>query len=127
MYASNALGHLQEVVEPNPKGNGSVFGAGVTSTYYRYNALDQLVQVVQGPQSQTRDFRYNSLGQLTHQSLPEKNATLNDAGEYGRPGARWTDVFIYNDHSNLESHIDARGVNTIYDYANDPLKPGCRE
>lgn len=118
---TNALGQLQEVVEPNPSGNGSIFEAGAIWTYYRYNALGELVQVVQGPQSQTRDFRYDSLGRLTHQSLPEKNATLNDAGEYGMPGSRWSDVFTYDEHSNLTSHVDARGVKTIYDYVNDPL------
>jgi RHS repeat-associated protein len=118
---TNALGQLSEVVEPNPNGNGSIFEAGTVWTYYRYNAFDQLVQVVQGPQSQTRDFRYDSLGRLTHQSLPEKDATLNDAGEYGRLIPRWSDVFTYDEHSNLTSHIDARGVKTIYEYADDPL------
>lgn len=119
---TNALGQLMQVVEPNPNGSGSVFDAGAIRTRYTYDALDQVVSVLQGPlPGQGRAFRYDSLGRLTHQRLPEKNGTLSDAGVYNGPGAYWTDIFTYDARSNLTSHTDARGVKTIYDYGNDPL------
>jgi RHS repeat-associated protein len=118
---TDALGRLVELVEPNPNGSGSVTEAGHLVTTYSYNAFDQLLQTVQG--AQMRRFRYDSLGRLTHQHLPEKQATLNDQGQYGAPNplTRWSDVFIYDARSNLTDQIDARGVKTRYDYANDPL------
>lgn len=118
---TNALGQLVEVVMPNPNGSGSVFEPGSIATFYHYNALDQLVGVLQGPRPQWRQFRYDSLGRLTHQYLPEKLPTLNDMGQYTGPRGRWTDVFVYDERSNLTSHTDARGVKAIYDYSGDPL------
>src|SRR5215204_745578 len=118
---TDALGRLRAVVEPNSEGNGTVSGAGHVSTLYNYSALDKLVAIRQPDQQ--RRFRYNSLGRLTHQHLPEKSATLNDKGEYVGTGGVWSDVFTYDVCSNLATHTDARGVKTIYDYIGDPL---CR-
>lgn len=119
---TNALGQLVQVVEPNPDGSGSVFDAGSIRTAYAYNAFGQVVSELRGPYpSQVRSFRYDSLGRLTHQRLPEKNGTLNVRGVYGGRGASWSDVFAYDARSNLTSHTDARGVKTLYDYGNDPL------
>ncbi len=117
---TDALGKLVEVIEPDPNGGGSVFAAGSLVTTYTYNcALDRLIKIFQG--MQRREFQYDSLGRLTHQYLPEKLAMLNDAGEFNGTGSKWSDVFTYDERSNLTSHTDARGVKTIYDYDNDPL------
>lgn len=116
---TDALGRLVGVVEPNPAGSGSVFEPGHVGTRYSYNGFGQVVAVLNGPQ--VRSFRYDSLGRLTHQSLPEKLGTLNDKGEYGRPVSQWSDVFTYDERGNLKSHTDARGVKSAYDYLNDPL------
>ena len=88
---------------------------------YEYNALDQLVRVSQGQQE--RRFQYDALGRLTHQYLAEKERTLNAAGTYvgSATGGEWSDVFTYDERSNLKTYTDARGVKTIYDYASDPL------
>jgi len=119
---SDALGQLTEVVEPNPGGTGKVVDQGNIATHYTYNALGQIVQMVQGPDRQQRDFRYDSLGRLIAQSLPEKSATLGFDGRYlGRTGS-WSDVFTYDSRSNLTSHTDARGIRTIFDYGR-PLDP----
>jgi RHS repeat-associated protein len=119
---TNALGQTAEVIEPNPSGSGSVFDPGHLRTLYEYSALGRLELVLTGVfPRQVRSFRYDSLGRLTHQHLPEKGGTLNDAGVYGGPGANWSDVFTYDERSNLTSYTDARGVKAIYDYANDPL------
>ena len=116
---TDALGRLTEVVEPAPDGDGSVFRPGHMVAYYSWNALDRLEKIRQG--TQTRRFRYDSLGRLTHQALPEKLATLNDVGTYVGPSGEWSDVFAYDDRSNLTSSTDARGVRTILDYKSDPL------
>jgi RHS repeat-associated protein len=113
---SDALGRLVEVAEPNPGGNGSLSG-GAMYTTYSYDALDRLLQVNQG--AQTRRFRYDSLGRLTHQKLAERDATLGDNGQWVGAG-QWSDVFFYDTRSNLVRRVDARGVQTHYDF-NDPL------
>jgi len=117
----DAAGRLVEVVEPNPAG-----GAGL-QTKYTYNALDKLTKTEQG--DQVRRFRYDSLGRLTAQKLAETEATLNLAGQWtttGTPDDRWSNVFTYDERSNMISKTDARGVKTIYKYkdssnVDDPL------
>ena len=114
---ADALGRLVEVVEPNPGGNGSVQTGGLLTTY-SYNTLGNLTAIAQG--GQTRAFRYDSVGRITHQRLAEARATLNDAGQYVSAG-QWSDVTTYDDRSNVTSNIDARGIKTVYGYNNDPL------
>lgn len=127
-YRTDALGFLAEVVQPSAYGTwpgGSVFDPGSVKTCYSNNALGLLVQVTQGPQGQQRSFRYDGLGRLTAQYVPEKSMTLDDTGTYVGPGnlARWSDVFTYDNWSNLTSHTDARGVQTNYEYTTDPFNP----
>ena len=114
---TDSSGRLVEVVEPNPSGNGSVATGGLVTTY-SYNTLGNLTQVNQG--AQTRSFRYDSLGRLTAQKLAEPSATLNDEGTYVGSGT-WSDVFTYDNRSNLTSRTDARGVKTVYTFNSDPL------
>jgi RHS repeat-associated protein len=115
---TDAQGRLVEVVEPNPSGNGSVATGGLLTTY-GYDTLGNLTAVAQG--AQTRAFKFDSLGRLLAQRLAETSATLNDAGAYQTSGGTWSDVFTYDDRSNLTSRTDARGVKTVYGYNNDPL------
>jgi RHS repeat-associated protein len=118
---TDALGQLAEVVEPGANGTGSVFEAGNVDTSYSYNVLGLLTQVVQGKDRQERHFQYDPLGRLTAEYLPEKSRTLDGNGIYVGEQGQWSDVFTYDDRSNLISHVDARGVKTIYEFANDPL------
>ncbi|HEX5081546.1 MAG TPA: RHS repeat domain-containing protein [Blastocatellia bacterium] len=108
---------LVEVVEPDPSGDGSVASGGM-STQYSYDTLGNLIQVNQG--GQIRRFRYDSLGRLTHQKLAERDATLDDGGNWVGAGT-WSDVFHYDNRSNLIWKKDARGVITQFEYNNDPL------
>lgn len=114
---TDASSRLVEVVEPDPNGSGSVATNGMVTTY-SYNTLGNLSQTVQD--TQTRSFKYDALGRLLAQKLAEASATLNDAGSYVGSGT-WSDVFTYDDRSNLTSRTDARGVKTVYTYNNDPL------
>jgi YD repeat-containing protein len=114
---TDSSGRLVEVVEPDQNGSGSVASNGMR-TEYGYNSLGKLTSITQGPQ--TRSFKYDSLGRVTAQKLAEMSATLNNAGTYVGSGT-WSDVFTYDERSNLISHTDARGVKTLYTYNNDPL------
>ena len=114
---TDSNGRVVEVVEPDPNGNGSVASNGLR-TEYAYNTVGKLTTITQG--SQTRSFQYDSLGRVTAQKLAEKSATLNSSGTYVGSGT-WSDVFTYDDRSNLISQTDARGVKTNYTYSNDPL------
>lgn len=118
---TDANGRLVEFVEPIFWGNGSV-SAGMRTTY-TYNTLGNLLTInsMSGAQvQQTRSFRYDSFGRLTAQKLAELNASLNDAGTYVGSGT-WSNVFTYDERSNLTSRTDPRGVKTVYNYGGDPL------
>ena len=117
----NALGQLAEVVEPVAAGSGSVFDPGNVDTVYNYTGLGLLSQVLQGPDQQERDFQYDAMGRLTAEYLPEKSRTLDAQGKYIGQDGQWSDVFGYDDRSNLVSHVDARGVTTVYDFIIDPV------
>ena len=121
---NDALGRLAEVVEPGAKGDGTLTwnnGVNNIETAYQYDALGRLLKTLQGPQRQERDFRYDSLGRLIAQRLPEKSATLTDSGAYDPTKGSWSDVYTYDQRSNLTSHMDARGVVAAYDYGIDPF------
>jgi RHS repeat-associated protein len=120
----DAFGRLVEAVEPAATGDGTLTwqgGAANTATTYTYNSLGLLVQALQGTAQQKREFRYDSLGRMTAQSVPERSATLSDTGAYDPAHGRWTDTYAYDQRSNLTSHLDARGVLAIFDYGEDPL------
>ncbi len=119
---SNALGQLVEVVDPNPDGTGEVYSPGHLVTRYRYDALGRLLGVDQGVQK--REFVYDGLGRLRLQALAEKDRTIDVRGNYVADdpmAVPWSDVFSYDNLSNLTNHVDARGVGTLYDYSGDPL------
>lgn len=125
--ASNLPGSQVQVIDPWQRERWSRFDAlgrlveavqGDSIARYDYNALDKLILVTQGVQQ--RKFRYDSLGRLTHQYLSEKNPTLDDSGKY-IGNSTWSNVFAYDDRSNLIEQIDARGVKTVFHYDNDPL------
>lgn len=121
---TDAFGRLVEVVEPNPTGDGTVAASGSLMTSYSYNESDELVQITQG--SQTRSFKYDSLGRLTRQKLAEQAATIDNDGIYdGTAPFLWSDAFEYDSRSNLIKRTDARGVITNFSYqissADDPL------
>lgn len=112
---------VRHVVEPDPKGSGRVFDAGGLLTDYRHEPWGTLISVTGGGQS--RSFRYDGVGRLVGQSLPERAMTLGGDGRFVGQGAGGdlTDVFGYDASGNLTAHVDARGVRTVYDYGSDPL------
>jgi RHS repeat-associated protein len=122
---ADALGRLAEVVEPasGAVGDRSIFANGSKATVYSYNALDKLTAVtsMEGTWPSTypvqqRSFKYDGLGRLTHQKLSEKQATLDNSGQYVGSGGTWSDFFNYDQRSNVASHTDARGARADFNY-----------
>lgn len=125
----DSLNRLVEVVEPHENNNAVATGGYLTS--YSYDILGRLTQTTQG--DQTRRFRYDTLGRMTSQKLAERDATLNDSGVFvatwdqaqkkitAANGAQWSDVFAYDNRSNLIQRVEARGVKVNFIYNNDPL------
>lgn len=112
-------GKLVEVVEPEPNATtnfGLVLSGTGYKTTYEYDVLGNLTKTLQG--DQTREFKYDGLNRMVAQKLAERTATLDDAGN---AGSSWSDVFKYDDRSNLIERTDARQVSAIFTYNNDPL------
>ena len=65
---------------------------------------------------QIRQFKYNSLSELTHEKQVEADAKLNDAGTYIPGGSLWTGVYVYNSFGLMTDAYDARGVRTQLGY-----------
>ncbi len=109
-------GKLVEVVEPDPSGSGAVLSGTGYKTTYEYDVLGNLTKTLQG--DQTREFKYDGLYRMVAQKLAERTATLDATGN---AGSLWSDVFKYDDRSNLIERVDARQVKTTSTYSNDPL------
>ena len=115
-HRTDSNGNVVEVVEPAPEGSGAVNTGGLL-TKYQYDKLGRLIRTEQG--AQERRFKYDSLGRLTHQKMAETKATLNESGTFvGEATGQWSDFFVYDGISSISSNTDARGVKTIYSYAN---------
>lgn len=106
---TDALGRLNEVIEPNPT-TGSLT-SGSYPTYYNYDALGNLLSVNQagdgiGP-ARTRSFSYDSLSRLLSAYNPE-TGTINYS--YA------ADSSCNAGGEELRSKTDARGITTTYCY-----------
>lgn len=92
----DGLGHLIEVHEPNL--SGQLGDVSSPKTTYEYDALGNLLEIVQG--EQTRTFAYTSLSRLASASNPESG----------------TFQFAYDLNGNLKTKIDARNITTTFLY-----------
>ena len=78
-------------------------------TSYSYNLLDKLTNVNQG--SQLRAWKYDDLGRMTYERIPEQTATINDS-----TGTFWTSKHTYTHLNAVQTRTDARGVITTNTY-----------
>jgi len=124
----DALGRLEQVVEPIPA--GTVLPGGSSVTLYLYDGNDNVIMILSNPwlrrflppkPSQERIFRYDGLGRLTAAYMPERGRGLDDAGSTTGVHKQWSEVFTYDERSNMISRKDSRGITTRYDYGGDPL------
>ena len=77
------------------------------ATNYSYDYLNNLTQVDQG--GQLRKFKYDSVGRLLYERIPEQSATINDG-----TGTYWTSKYTYTTFNAISTKQDARGVVTTY-------------
>ena len=103
---TDGLGRLVKVTEQDAA------GMLTQETSYSYNLLDKLILVNQG--NQARSFRYDALGRLLYERIPEQTATINDG-----TGTYWSTKYTYTDFSAAATKTDARGV--VFTYAYDNL------
>jgi RHS repeat-associated protein len=118
----DGLERLKEVVAPDPAGPGKVLPAGALCTSYGYDGLGNITGIdlhAAGMPVQQRRFRYDSLGRLVRQYLPECGAGITETR--GGVEEHWSTTFTYDTRSNLIEREDGRGVLTWFDYASDPL------
>jgi len=107
---TDALGRLIRVDEPDANGNLDVNGVPAQSTNYVYDALDNLLEVIQGTQPH-RTFAYDSLKRLISAGNPESGTTC-----YGTVVNGQCQGNGYDANGNLVYKTDARGVLTTYVY-----------
>ncbi len=100
---SDGLGRLVKVTEQNSSGTLS------QETEYSYDLLDRMIEVDQG--GQLRKYKYDLLGRLLYEKIPEQTATINDG-----TGTYWTSKFTYTSFNAVDTKTDARGVITTYEY-----------
>jgi RHS repeat-associated protein len=99
---SDGLGRLIKVTEQDV-----TTGALTQETSYSYNLLDKLTQVNQG--GQYRSYKYDAMGRLLFEKIPEQTPTINDG-----TGTYWTAAYAYTEFSSVKKKTDARGVETHY-------------
>ncbi len=100
----DGLGRLVKVYEQTASG-----GTPTQEASYTYDLMDRLVEVNQG--SQLRKYKYDSMGRLLFEKIPEQAATINDG-----TGTYWTCKYTYTDYNAVATRTDARGVITSYTY-----------
>jgi YD repeat-containing protein len=98
----DGLGRMVTVTEQDSAGQLT------QGTSYTYNLLDKLAQVNQG--GQFRNYKYDAIGRLLYEQIPEQTATINEAG------GTWTCKYTYTDFNAVATKTDARGVVTTYSY-----------
>ena len=100
---TDGLGRLVKVTEQDAAGTLA------QETTYSYNLLGKLIEVNQG--NQLRSFKYDALGRLLYERMPEQAATISDG-----TGAYWSTKYTYTDFHAVSTKTDARGVITTYTY-----------
>jgi RHS repeat-associated protein len=100
----DGLGRVIQVSEQDPATGGLTW---ITS--YAYDMLSNLTQVDQG--GQIRKYKYDSLSRMTFEKIPEQDATINDG-----TGVLWSGKYTYTEFGAVSKRVDARGVETNYQY-----------
>lgn len=113
----DALGRLVRLDEPNDTGDLGTVSAPTRPTSYQYDALNNLVRITQ--EGQSRFFKYDSLGRLTHDRQVEQGAP-HYAPDSQTGNNEWSSRVVYNVYGMVEESFDARGVRSgfIYDGLN---------
>jgi RHS repeat-associated protein len=101
---TDGLGRLIKVTEQDVS-----TGLLTQETTYSYNLLDKLTGVNQG--GQTRAYKYDAIGRLLYERIPEQTATINDG-----TGTMWSCKYTYTEFGTVATKQEARGVITTFTY-----------
>jgi RHS repeat-associated protein len=99
----DGLGRIVKVTEKDANGQLT------QETNYTYNVIDKLTDVNQG--GQLRAFKYDALGRLLFERIPEQSATIDDG-----TGTFWSSKNTWTDFHAISTRQDARGAVTSYGY-----------
>ena len=99
----DGLGRIVKITEQNSGGTLS------QETSYSYDLLNRLTEINQG--NQTRKYKYDALGRMLFERIPEQSATINDG-----TGQMWSMKYTYTDFHAVATRTDARAVVTTYGY-----------
>ncbi|MEK6300191.1 MAG: RHS repeat-associated core domain-containing protein [Acidobacteriota bacterium] len=100
---ADGLGRLVKVTEQTSA------GALSQETSYSYSLLNKLTLVNQG--NQARSYKYDAMGRLLYEKIPEQTATINDGS-----GTLWTSAYAYTEYGAVKKKTDARAVESHYLY-----------
>ena len=114
---ADAVGRLTQVTE-----------AGIYTTVYTYNALDNLKTVLQNG-DRSRSFSYNALGWLTSATNPESQTISYSYDKNGNlltrtDGRQVTMTFTYDDLNRLTMKSVKGTPTAAYTYYNSPPRKG---
>jgi RHS repeat-associated protein len=99
MYSEkDGLGRLVKVSEQD-----NSTGSLTQNTTSTLNYLDKVTEINQS--GQYRTFRYDDLGRLLYEKIPEQTATINDGS-----GTYWTMAYTYTDTNQIATQKNALGV-----------------
>ena len=125
---TDALGRVVRVDEPDPAtGDLGSIDSPAQPTQYWYDALDNVVKIVQGGTwqgesvqgGQTRYFMYDSVSRLIRERQVEQDTpALNNLADPLTGNSVWSCRYEYNDndHGMLTDKYDARQIHTQYSY-----------
>jgi RHS repeat-associated protein len=111
---TDALGRVERVDEPDATSSLGTAAAPVQATSYTYDALDNLVKIMQG--AQTRYFKYDSLGHLTYKRDVEQSAPHTTAVDPLTGISAWSTRIVYDTQGRITDTYDARNVRAQYAY-----------
>jgi YD repeat-containing protein len=112
---TDALGRVIRLDEPNSSDSLGTTGSPNQSTSYMYDALDNLVKIIQGDQQ--RYFKYDSLSRLIRERQVEQTTnSWYNLSDSLTGNSSWTRKFEYNSHGRLTHGYDARGIQTDFYY-----------
>jgi RHS repeat-associated protein len=100
----DGLGRLVAFIDQDPAS-----GALTQITSYAYNYLDEMTQSNQG--GPLRSWKYDALGRLLYERIPEQSATINDG-----TGTMWSTKYTRTAFGAVSSWTDARGVVVNYGF-----------
>jgi len=119
-HKTDALGRLVRLDEPDASGSLGSTASPALPTSYEYDALNNLVHIIQaGPNSvtQNRYFKFDSLSRLIRERAVEHGTNSGyDLYDAVTGNTSWSSKLEYNAAGRVTDGYDPRGVHTHFSY-----------